>query len=111
LPSTEPDLLLTDLLGQGSAGHVFLATAEDGSQYAVKVASWSEGREMLSNEAFIYDRLSQLRAECVLETFGFFGCKDFDVLIMELVGRTLEKTDDLSVAQRCVVYNNASFSV
>jgi hypothetical protein len=60
---TELDLLLTDLLGQGSAGHVFLGTAEDGSQYAVKVASWSEGREMLSNEAFIYDHLSQLRTE------------------------------------------------
>jgi predicted Ser/Thr protein kinase len=69
LPSTEPDLLLTDLLGQGSAGYVFLGTAEDGSQYAVKVASWSEGREMLSNEAFIYHCLSQLLAECVLVWF------------------------------------------
>jgi hypothetical protein len=46
---------------------------------------------MLSNEAFIYDRLSQLQAECVPEVFGFFGCEDFDVLVMELVGRTLEK--------------------
>jgi hypothetical protein len=62
---------------------------------------------MLSNEAFIYDRLSQLQAECVPEVFGFFGCEDFDVLVMELVGRTLEKMENLSVPRRCVVYNNA----
>jgi hypothetical protein len=33
--STEPDLILTDLLGEGAAGYVFSGIAEDGSQFAV----------------------------------------------------------------------------
>jgi hypothetical protein len=57
---------------------------------------------MLSNEAFIYDHLSQLQGDCVPEMFGLFSCKEFDALVMEFVGRTVDKMEDLSVAQRCV---------
>src|SRR5262245_2991825 len=65
LPSAKPKLRVTDLLGDGAAGYVYLGTAEDGSQYAVKIATRREGREMLSHEAFIYDHLIQLQGECV----------------------------------------------
>jgi serine/threonine protein kinase len=105
LPLTEPKLRLTDLLGKGAAGYVYLGTAEDGSQYAVKVAPWREGKEMLSNEAFIYNHLIQLQGECVPKMFGLFSCKYFDVVVMEFVGRTVDKMEDLSVAQRCVFHN------
>jgi hypothetical protein len=104
LPSTEPDLILTDLLGQGSAGYVFLGTAEDGSPFAVKVATLKQGKEMLSNEASIYKHLSELQGDCVPDVFGLFSCKHFDVLVMEFVGPILGKMEDLSVAQRCVFY-------
>src|SRR5262245_36446796 len=63
LPSIEPDLILTSRLGHGAIGSVFLGLAEDGSQYAVKVATSKQGKEMLSKEAFIYDRLSELQGE------------------------------------------------
>jgi serine/threonine protein kinase len=104
LPQTESDLILTDLLGQGSAGHVFLGTAEDGSPFAVKVATLKEGKVMLSSEASIYDNLSELQGDCVPEMFGLFRCEHFDVLVMEFVGLIPRKMEDLSVAQRCVFY-------
>jgi hypothetical protein len=51
--STEANLRLTDLLGQGAAGYVFLGTAKDGSQYVVKVAPWREGKEMLKHSSMV----------------------------------------------------------
>ena len=107
LPSALPKLRLTDVLGRGAAGYVYLGTAEDGSQYAVKVAPWRDGKEMLSNEAFIYDHLIPMQGECVPKMFGLFSCKYFDVIVMEFVGQTVDKMEDLSVAQRCVSPNNA----
>jgi serine/threonine protein kinase len=108
LPSIEPDLILTSMLGRGAAGFVFLGVAEDGSQYAVKVATSKEGKKMLSNEAFIYDRLSELQGERVPQVFGLWRCTEFDALVMEFVGRTAERMEDLSVAQRCVSHINTT---
>jgi hypothetical protein len=90
------------LLGCGAASYVFLGVAEDGSQYAIKPAPWRETKEMLSNEAFIYDHLSQLQGECVPGIFGLFSREEFDALVMEFVGRTVEKMEDLGVAHWCV---------
>jgi hypothetical protein len=107
LPLIKPKLHLTNLLGKGASGYVYLGTAEDGSQYAVKVAQWMEGKKMLSNEAFIYDHLIQLQGECIPKMFGLFSCEYFDVMVMEFVGRAVDKMEDLSVTQRCVFHNNA----
>jgi len=83
--SIDLGLILTDLLGQDAAGYVFLGVADDGSQYAVKLAPWSKGKKMLSNKAFIYNHLSPLQEDCVPEMFDLFSCEEFDALVMEFV--------------------------
>ena len=110
LPSALPKLRLTDVLGRGAAGYVYLGTTEDGSQYAVKVAPWREGKEMLSDEAFIYNHLIQLQGKCVPKVFGLFSCEYFDVIVMEFVGRTVDKMEELTVCfpHQCHPFDNVT---
>jgi hypothetical protein len=103
VPSAVPHFRLTDLIGEGIAGYVYSGIAEDGSRYAVKVALFTEGKEMLSNEAFIYGHLTQLQGECVPWIFGLFSCEYFDAMVMEFVGRTVVEMEDVSFSQRYVL--------
>jgi hypothetical protein len=61
---------------------------DDGTWYVVKVALFDEGKEMVSNEAFIYDHLIQLQGECIPGMFGLFSCEYCDAIIMEFVGHS-----------------------
>ena len=73
-------------LGSGSFGSIYSAEYEN-NYYAIKLEEKSRGQNLLENEAYIMSYLSGHRIPAV-KSFGYSG--DYNVLIMELMGKSLE---------------------
>ena len=98
----QSEILLTECIGHGGAGQVFIGTAGN-EKYAIKIAPWKDGKQMLQREAGIYKVLSDLQGRCIPEIYGFFSSDHLKTLIMAYMGRTVENVSDLNTDQRCVV--------
>ena len=73
-------------LGEGSFGCIYSAKSEN-NWYALKLENKSKGQNLLENEAYIMSYLHGPRIPFV-KSFGYSG--DYNVLVMELMGKSLE---------------------
>ena len=78
--------LLVKKLGEGSFGYIYSAR-ENNNWYAIKFENKNKGHNLLENEAYIMSYLNGQRIPAV-KSFGYSG--DHNVLIMELMGKSLE---------------------
>jgi len=104
VPSNQIDceILLTKCIGHGAAGQVFIGTAGN-AKYAIKIAPWKDGKQMLQQEADIYKVLSDLQGRCIPKIYGFFGSEHLKVLIMAYMGHMVGNISDLNMDQQCAV--------
>ena len=77
---------LVKKLGEGSFGCIYSAK-ENNNWYAIKFENKNKGQNLLENEAYIMSYLNGPRIPTV-KSFGYSG--DYNVLIMELMGKSLE---------------------
>ena len=77
---------LVKKLGAGSFGSIYSAK-ENNNWYAIKFENKNKGQNLLENEAYIMSYLNSPRIPAV-KSFGYSG--DYNVLIMELMGKSLE---------------------
>jgi len=97
VPFDQIEISLTKCIGHGASGQVFIGTTDD-EKYAIKIAPWKIGKQMLQREAGIYDILSDLQGRCIPKIYGFFSSEHLKALIMDYIGCSVE---DLSIHQRC----------
>ena len=100
VPSDEIEISLSECIGHGAVGQVFIGSTEN-EKYAVKVAPWKAAGGMLQMESDIYKTLLDLQGRCIPKVFGFFGSGHLKALIMEYMDPTVENVSDLSLDQRC----------
>ena len=93
---------LVEKLGAGSFGSIYSAK-ENNNWYAIKFENKNKGQNLLENEAYIMSYLNCPRIPAV-KSFGYSG--DYNVLIMELMGKSLEdlfeKIPKKKMSIRCV---------
>ena len=77
---------LVEKLGEGSFGSIYSAK-ENNNWFAIKFENKNKGQNLLENEAYIMSYLNGPRIPSV-KSFGYSG--DSNVLIMELMGKSLE---------------------
>ena len=94
--------LLIKKLGEGSFGSIYSAK-ENNNWYAIKFENKNKGQNLLENEAYIMSYLNGPRIPTV-KSFGYSG--DYNVLIMELMGKSLEdlfeNSPNKKMSIRCV---------
>ena len=73
-------------LGEGSFGAIYAARSEH-NWYAIKLENKSKGQNLLENEAYIMSYLHGKRIPFI-KSFGYSG--EYNVLVMELMGKSLE---------------------
>jgi serine/threonine protein kinase len=73
-------------LGEGSFGAIYAARSEH-NLYAIKLENKIKGQNLLENEAYIMSYLHGKRIPFI-KSFGYSG--EFNVLVMELMGKSLE---------------------
>ena len=78
--------LIVKKLGQGSFGSIYSAK-ENNNWYAIKFENKNNGQALLENEANIMKYLNSPKVPS-LKSFGYSG--DYNVLVMELMGKSLE---------------------
>ena len=96
------EVSLTECIGHGASGQVFIGTT-NGEMYAIKIAPWKNGKQMLRREAGLYEILSDLQGRCIPKIYGFFGSQHLKALIMAYMGLSVGNISDLSMDQRCAV--------
>ena len=75
-------------LGEGSFGHIYSAKENSTNcWYAIKLENKNRSQNLLESEAYIMSYLASPRIPMV-KSFGYTG--DYNVLIMELMGKSLE---------------------
>ena len=77
---------LVKKLGEGSFGAIYSART-DSKWYALKFENKNKGQNLLENEAYIMSYLKGKRIPFI-KSFGFSG--EYNVLVMELMGKSLE---------------------
>ena len=77
---------LVKKLGEGSFGSIYSAKT-DTNWYALKLENKNKGQNLLENEAYIMSYLHGKRIPFI-KSFGFSG--EYNVLVMELMGKSLE---------------------
>jgi hypothetical protein len=102
------EISLTECIGHGASGQVFIGLT-DSEKYAIKIASSKNGKQMLQQEAEIYEILSDLQGQCIPKIYGFFGSEHFKALVMAYMGHSVENISDLSIHQRCAVSSVQNF--
>ena len=73
-------------LGEGSFGSIYSAKSQK-NWYAIKLENKNRGQNLLENEAYIMSYLHGKRIP-IIKSFGYSG--DYNVLVMELMGKSLE---------------------
>ena len=74
-------------LGEGSFGSIYSAKSQK-NWYAIKLENKNRGQNLLENEAYIMSYLHGKRIP-IIKSFGYSG--DYNVLVMELMGKSLEE--------------------
>ena len=77
---------LVKKLGEGSFGAIYSARSQH-NWYAIKLENKNRGQNLLENEAYIMSYLHGKRIPFI-KSFGYSG--DYNVLLMELMGKSLE---------------------
>ena len=77
---------LVKKLGEGSFGAIYSAKSQH-NWYAIKLENKNRGQNLLENEAYIMSYLHGKRIPFI-KSFGYSG--DYNVLVMELMGKSLE---------------------
>ena len=77
---------LVKKLGEGSFGAIYSAKDND-NWYALKLENKNKGQNLLENEAYIMSYLRGINIPYI-KSFGFSG--EYNVLVMELMGKSLE---------------------
>jgi serine/threonine protein kinase len=79
-------------IGKGSFGKVFKVTKKsNGNIYACKIENNDSGKERLPNEYKIYKRFAIKKLDCVPEINTYFTTSKYNILIMELLGKSLDR--------------------
>jgi len=78
---------LVKKLGEGSFGAIYAAKSLH-NWYAIKLENKNRGQNLLENEAYIMSYLHGKRIPFI-KSFGYSG--DYNVLVMELMGKSLEE--------------------
>ena len=78
---------LVKKLGEGSFGSIYSAKSQH-NWYAIKLENKSRSQNLLENEAYIMSYLHGKRIPFI-KSFGYSG--DYNVLVMELMGKSLEE--------------------
>jgi predicted Ser/Thr protein kinase len=102
------EISLTECIGHGASGQVFVAET-DNEKYAIKIAPWKNGQQMLRREADIYEILLDLQGRCIPKIYGFYSSEHLKALIMEYMGHSVGNISDLCMDQRCAVYSSSIF--
>ena len=76
-------------IGKGSFGEVFLVTDKDGNKYACKAEN-NSSKNRLRGESYIYKRFASKNLECVPVFHKYFETPDYNLLIMQLLGKSLD---------------------
>ena len=108
VPFDQIEISLIECIVHGASGQVFFATT-DNEKYAIKIAPWKNGQQMLRREADIYEILSDLQGRCIPKIYGFFGSGHLKALIMAYMGRSVGNISDLNMDQRCAVSSSRFF--
>ena len=77
---------LVKKLGEGSFGAIYAAKSQH-NWYAIKLENKNRGQNLLENEAYIMSYLHGKRIPFI-KSFGYSG--DYNILVMELMGKSLE---------------------
>ena len=88
------------LLGHGTTGAVYRCTDIDGQCYAIKVASRGPHAQDLSKEFSNYLNLSDLQGREILRCLGYYGCAQFDIILLGDVGEGIQQISALSRDER-----------
>ena len=94
-------LYAKQLLGSGGTGSVFATSDPDGRLFVVKISQGAQ-RHALLHESNIYRALalSDLEIPFIPQYFGFFSHPDFDVIVMEHTGSSIQHISHLSLSDR-----------
>jgi hypothetical protein len=103
LPSNQ-DYHLPSYSCRGASGSVCYADAG----YAVKLAMWKGGKEMIGHEALLYEMLLPLQGLCVPKLYGLFRSEMLEVLVLEFMGRSFKSIEELNIEQRWAVPSDYS---
>jgi casein kinase I homolog HRR25 len=76
-------------LGKGSFGEVYLVNDRSGNEYACKTEI-NNTKNRLKGEFFIYKRFAIRELECVPKIRGYFETPEYNLLIMQLLGKGLD---------------------
>ena len=88
--------LIIKKLGEGSFGSIYSAK-ENNDWYAIKFENKNKGQNLLENEAYVMSYLNGFRIPFV-QSFGYSG--NYNVLVMELMGKSLEDLFENSSSKR-----------
>ena len=76
-------------IGKGSFGEVFLVADKQGNEYACKAEN-TDSKNRLKGESQIYKRFSAKKLECVPIIHKYIETSDYNLLIMQLLGKSLD---------------------
>lgn len=76
-------------LGKGSFGEVFLVNDRNHNEYACKTEAGNE-KNRLKGEYLIYKRFAAKNLACVPKIYGYFETSDYNLLVMQLLGKGLD---------------------
>jgi serine/threonine protein kinase len=80
---------LISRLGKGSFGEVYLVLDKDGKKFACK-AEPNNSKNRLRGEYYIYKRFAARNLDCVPTIYRFTDSPDYNLLIMQLLGKSLD---------------------
>ena len=76
-------------IGKGSFGEVFLVSDKEGNKYACKAEN-NSSKNRLRGESYIYKRFASKNLECVPTFHKYFETPEYNLLIMQLLGKSLD---------------------
>lgn len=82
-------------IGKGSFGDVYLASDKEGNEYACKIEN-NGARARLKGESLIYKRFAVKNLDCVPKVYKYIETPDYNLLIMQLLGKSLDVVFDES---------------
>lgn len=83
--------VITEKIGSGSFGEVYLAEDKKGRLYALKIEDKHTHKTKLEKEYRIYKELKDQHIDNVPKLYRYMKTDDYNILVMELLGPSLEE--------------------